>query len=231
MYQHLKIIASIVFTMHFATGMTVAEFKAFVSQELLKKYKICADDIDVEILHAEQLPLYKYQIAHLKIQFDDNLLRPGICKLWMINDRDRESPERRAFFIRIGLWREVIVAATNLEMNEIINNDKINIQRKYFKHPTDNGFTSKNELENKMTKQRISQGEIITSHMVKDIPSITSGKPVKVKITYGNILIETSGRVNKEAKIGERVPVICDYMRQKLSGILAASDIVEVQLR
>lgn len=211
--------------------MSVLEFTTFLRQQFAREYKLDYEDVELEVLHPEKLPLERYNEKNTQVLWGISPLTPGLRKVWLINTPEQSRSERRACFVRIALWKEVLVASRDLHVNEIINEKNTGFRRVLITDPNATYFTDWAQVKDKMSKQRIMEGNMLTTHMVKDVPDVTMGSPVKVKITYGNIVIETEGKVNQEARVGEKVTVICDFMRRRLPGILVSPEQVQVQIR
>lgn len=211
--------------------MTAENLSQIIRKELAQRNQLEVSDLEIELLHPEQIPYRSYKSEDIRIETDSKILQPGIRRVWIIKKNANRREQRRAIFVKVAVWREVLVAANDLAMNTHLRPENVRTRRVLLKHQETGLITNRKQLENKMTKQRVYAGDIMTDHMIKDIPDILRGDPVKIKIAYGNIVIETEGRVNQEARVGEPVSVVCEHMRQKLSGVLISSDMVHVQIR
>lgn len=214
----------------FSQAMNLAEFTDRLRYQMAREFKLPVEDLELEILHPEQLPLEQYT-HNYQIQWGIEPLKPGLRKVWLISQPPQQRLSRRPCYLRIALWQEVVVAATDIKVKDVLSADKVNLKRVLLTNAQDGYFTTKQQVEQKMSKQNIATGEVITPQMLKAVPDVMMGAKVQVKITYGNIVIETEGRINQEARVGEPVTVVCDFMRRKLSGILSSPEMVQVQIR
>jgi len=231
MPRTLLLLIWILFAYSLATPMSVVEFTTFLRQQFAHEFKLDYADIELEVLQPEKLPLDRYTVNNIQVLWSISPQRPGLHKIWLTYKPAHSRSERRACFVRIALWQEVLVASRDLNVNEIISEKNTGFKRLLITDPKATYFTDWSQVKDKMSKQRIKEGSMLTSHTVKYIPDVAIGSPVKVKINYGNIVIETVGKVNEEARVGEKVTVICDFMRRNLPGILVSPDLVQVQIR
>lgn len=87
------------------------------------------------------------------------------------------------------------------------------------------------ELENKVTRQVIPAGRILTRDMLMEPPDILKGDKVKVAVQTGDLVISTDGISTESGAIGEKVRVFCTATRVYLLGTIQDQNtvIIEVQ--
>lgn len=135
----------------------------------------------------------------------------------------------RTVMVRVGIFQDVLVAKRRIAMHETLVEDDFSLDRL----EVTGAMTSPLVYEILPGKMRASktilQGKVLTQDLVEPIPDAFANDVVAIRVTVGNVYIETIGVLVSDSRIGERVAVRNMDSNTIVSGILVQRDVVVIE--
>ena len=127
--------------------------------------------------------------------------------------------------VRMAIWEDVAVASQSFQVGDEISTVTKRIRRDQLR------FNIATDLENKIARVPISEGELILASQIREKPDFLQGNHVSIIYKKGNLEIRTEGRLMKDAMIGDEVKVSSKVTNSVLHGILKEDGNVYIEGR
>lgn len=109
--------------------------------------------------------------------------------------------------VRIEVLMDVVISATSLHRNIKINRDDVRLAQKWFNRLPSNIISSLDTVVGMELLTNVKPNTEITGNMVKSIPMVKRGKPVKIIFENGPMRITTIGLSEQDGMQGELIKV------------------------
>ncbi len=130
---------------------------------------------------------------------------------------------------KIGVMRDVVKAARNINSGEIISAKDIILvseKGKYFKKSI---ITNKDDVIGKRSTRRIQADQMIQNGMFEVPPAIEKGARIMIKAESAELLITASGKALEEGCVGDRIRVMNESSGREIIATVKRTDLVEVR--
>lgn len=110
--------------------------------------------------------------------------------------------------LNISLYKNVLVAKTDILKKSEINNDAIEFQLRNVTNVYGHPVTDINMLKNYCSKTTIKNDEILLTEMLEKIPVIKSGDKIIAELNTGSITISTDAIARQDGSSGDIIQVV-----------------------
>lgn len=110
--------------------------------------------------------------------------------------------------LNISLYKNVLVAKTDILKKSEINNDAIEFQLRNVTNVYGHPVTDINMLKNYCSKITIKNDEILLTEMLEKIPVIKSGDKIIAELNTGSITISTDAIARQDGSSGDIIQVV-----------------------
>ncbi len=191
--------------------------------------KLPARDIYFRLLHAPLWDGKGVTSADIRIGAKNNPQDLGYQTLWVEVYRNGQLRKKFPISVEVSVETEVVVSTVPIRSRQVVKPDMLQRARRRIRHNLNRYVRSPEEIVGLETVSFIPAGEIFTTKMVKIPPVVRRGQRVDIKIIVGNLEISTSGIAKNNGQLGDRIQVLCESTRKKLTGIVQAPNLVIVQ--
>ncbi len=108
---------------------------------------------------------------------------------------------------RLELLMDVVVSSRPLHRNTEIGRDDVRLVKRWFTRPPLNIISSPDDVVGKKLRASIKPNTEITGNMVRTIPVVQKGKPVRIVIENGSMGMTTIGMSEQDGMCGELIKV------------------------
>lgn len=109
--------------------------------------------------------------------------------------------------VRIEVLMEVVVSAQSLQRNIKINHNDVRLVKKWFNRSPSNIISSLDNVVGMKLRSSVRPNTEITGNMVRSIPMVKRGKPVRIIFENGPMRITTIGLSEQNGMHGELIKV------------------------
>lgn len=215
----------------FLLGCPLGVFAQVISQSVLthslkshfaNHFNVEVDDIHLRMIHKpKQLPKQPYSI------FSQRGIRLGHQTLWLVKD---DSKEKFAVTIDVSIDLPVLTALRKISRRSELNQNNVRRMVKRINLNANQYLTSFNELNGMMAVQVLRSGDGITQNMIRPKLDMNRGDDVTVQIVSGDFVIETSGKVRKDGRIGDNTQVLLTKTGKRITGKIISHKLVKIDL-
>lgn len=114
---------------------------------------------------------------------------------------------KRTFKARLEVLINVVVSVRSLAKDAEIGGGDVKLTRRWFTRPPRNIISSLDDVVGKRLYSSIKPNTEITGKMVRDIPVVRKGRPVKIVIENGLMGVTTVGMSEQDGMRGELIRV------------------------
>ena len=108
---------------------------------------------------------------------------------------------------RIEVLMDVVVSTKSLHRNTRINRDDVRLVKKWFNRLPSNIISSHDAVVGMKLRTNVKPNAEITGNMVRSIPMVKKGKPVRIVFENGPMRITTIGLSEQDGMHGELIKV------------------------
>jgi flagella basal body P-ring formation protein FlgA len=143
---------------------------------------------------------------------------------------DGELYSSKMVMVRIRVFQDVLVAKRRISMHEVLSEQDFSRER--LEAPSGMSSPSVWEIPSCTVRasRTILKGRILTRDLVEAIPDAFCDDTVTIRVSIGNISVETTGTLTSDARIGERVSVRNADTNSVVFGILMERDTVCIEI-
>ncbi len=229
----IKIVLPAILLGCFSLGLTqvsgenvlAGKIRAYFQQQL----KLPARDIYFHLLHAPLLEPDGIHPDDIKISAKNNPRDLGYQTLWVEIYQNGRLLRKFPVSVEVAVETKVLVSTRPIRSREVLNPEMVRLERRRIQHNLNRYVRSPDEVMGLETVGFIPASEMITNKMVKIPPVVRRGERVNLKIVVGNLEISTSGIAKSNGMVGDRIQVLCESTRKKLTGIVQAPNLVVVE--
>jgi len=109
--------------------------------------------------------------------------------------------------VRIEVLMDVVVSAKSLYRNAMIDRSDVRLVKKWFSRLPSNIISSMDDVAGMKLRTNVKPNTEITGNMVRSIPMVKRGKPVKIIFEDGPMRITTIGLAEQDGMCGELIKV------------------------
>jgi flagella basal body P-ring formation protein FlgA len=120
---------------------------------------------------------------------------------------DDELLGKQTVRARLEVLMDVVVSSRSLRRNTEIGSDDVRVVKRWFARPPVNVVSSPEDVVGKKLRASIKPNTEITGNMVRDIPVVHKGKPVKIVVENGLMGVTTIGMSEQDGMRGELIKV------------------------
>jgi len=132
---------------------------------------------------------------------------------------------------RVIIYKEVPVAAENISRGEIIEPNKISIEKKDITYHSEKDIPSSSEISGLTASRNISKGTIITHAFIEKQGTIKRGEKVNIIVHSGSVIVRTTGQALSDAATGESIRVKREGTQTILEGLVAMDGTVFINAK
>lgn len=114
---------------------------------------------------------------------------------------------KRTVTARLEVLMDVVVSSKSLPRNAIIGRDDVTVVERWFSRPPRNIISSLDEVVGKRLRTSIKPNTEITASMLKKMPVVEKGKPVRIIVENGLLGMTTVGISEQDGMRGELIKV------------------------
>jgi flagella basal body P-ring formation protein FlgA len=130
--------------------------------------------------------------------------------------------------VDVKVFAPALVAAQPLVRNQPITPDEVRVERVEVTQWHGEILTDPEQIQNSVPVRNIAAGEPLRRRLLRALPVVRAGDPVKVVYAGSGFTVSTGGRALNRAGDGQMVKVMTDS-RHVVSGIARGGGIVEVK--
>lgn len=132
--------------------------------------------------------------------------------------------------LRVSRWREVLVARRAICTGEVIDNDKVTIQRLVLETEDTDLITDPVEALGKVARRPVAMGQPVKRSAIDEPAVIRRGQNVKLLVQLNGAVIETDAVALQDGKAGARIRVQVTDTRKTLLATVADAETVTVDV-
>ncbi|WP_305857424.1 flagellar basal body P-ring formation chaperone FlgA [Balneatrix alpica] len=107
----------------------------------------------------------------------------------------------------IKLWRPVVILATNLSRNQMIDHSSIKVEEQDVSGLRQQYYTSVTEVLGYTTKRHLSANTVLGPDMLEAPMLVKKGTPVTINAIAGSVRIHTQGVAQTDGSLGQVIQV------------------------
>lgn len=123
--------------------------------------------------------------------------------------------------VRIKIYRDVPVAAENIQRESELTENDITYQKLNVTYYSDDDFPETDEIIGAKADRNISKGTVITKKLLRDESGIRKGEKVSIILEAGTIQIRTYGTALQDAPVGSDIRIKRENSNTILQGRVA----------
>jgi len=144
--------------------------------------------------------------------------------------KDGAEVGRGAVYVRVEVFREVVVARRKVLKQQPLSNDDLDIKKLEVSLYPNKYFVDKNLIIGKISTTLIPEGAVLLQWMVKDEPVVGRGTNVKIVIRSEGLLVEAQGEALEDGQLGEIIKVRRRGIKQNIEAEVIGPGQVEVKI-
>ena len=138
---------------------------------------------------------------------------------------------QRMVNVEIAVYRDVLVADTDLERHAVLGEDNLKLERCDVYETESGTFTELEDILGFRARHIIPAGRVILGQDIERIPLIERGDSVTLSIVMGGITVSATGRALDEGTEGDVIAVRNERSGRLLMGRIVGKGEVSVELR
>jgi flagella basal body P-ring formation protein FlgA len=131
---------------------------------------------------------------------------------------------------RIEVLREVVVAARNLPAGTIVSEEDLRMQKKWLRRMNVRSLENMEDAVGRRLSSLIRSGMEIANTMLKDVPLVKKGKPVKIVFNTAMMQITTVGLPEEDGAAGAIIRVRNLTSNKIIYGRVVGDALVELNI-
>ncbi len=131
--------------------------------------------------------------------------------------------------IKITQYNYVLVAAEDIRRNEIIGDDKCRLEKSDITGLVEAPLTDPAQLSGKWSKRYIRKGQILTSGVIEEIPTVMSGQAINILYKSSALQITARGKALQTGYSGDKIKVQNTQSNKIISGTVIDAKTVSVE--
>lgn len=140
---------------------------------------------------------------------------------------DGRECEKRVILFKIEIFKEVVIAAHNLDKNKAIESEDLRIAVRDIGEHLD-VFFQKDELTGKRSRMPIPEGAVITGKMVEALPVVFQGDLVTIIIESSAFRITAQGKAKEDGAPGQIIQVVNTSSLKEIPAQVIGEKLVKV---
>ncbi|MDA3835580.1 MAG: flagellar basal body P-ring formation chaperone FlgA [Spirochaetales bacterium] len=130
---------------------------------------------------------------------------------------------------RIEVLMDVVVSAKSLHRNTRINRDDVRLVKRWFSRLPSNIISSHDAVVGMKLRTNVKPNAEITGNMVRSIPMVKRGKPVRIVFENGPMRITTIGLSEQDGMHGELIKVRNVSSKNMIYARVTGNSLVKVE--
>ncbi|MBW2655863.1 MAG: flagellar basal body P-ring formation protein FlgA [Deltaproteobacteria bacterium] len=131
--------------------------------------------------------------------------------------------------VKIEVLMDVVVSTKSLHRNIKINRDDVRLAKKWFNRLPSNIISSLDAVVGMKLRTSVKPNAEITGNMVRPIPMVKRGKPVKIIFENGPMRITTLGLSDQDGLYGELIKVRYVSSKNMIYARVMGNSLVKVE--
>ncbi len=136
---------------------------------------------------------------------------------------------RRTVRVRLEVLMDVVVSSRSLRRDEVIGRGDIRVVERWFARPPHNIISDSDEIVGKKLRRSVKPNTEITKNIVRDVPVVKKGKPVKIIVENGLLGMTTFGISEQDGMCGELIKVRNVTSKKMIYARVMADSLVKVE--
>lgn len=203
------------------SGMNHQQLLSAVENYYADLFSVPAGDIVVEIINSPNIDLSAVSSNNIRLSSRIRSPRLGYQSLWLTSAA--ENIYQVPMSVRVAIYMTVAVADQTIARNATLSQKNVCFHRVLLHSLDPEPITASDEIFGLMSRQHVPEGMVLKQHMVSEKSDVSNGDDVKLLLSRGSLTVETKGRVKNNARIGDRVRVVCNKTGKVLSAKLIDS--------
>jgi flagella basal body P-ring formation protein FlgA len=130
---------------------------------------------------------------------------------------------------RIEVLMDVVVSTKSLPKNGMINRDDVRLVKRWFNRLPSNIISSLDAVVGMKLRTNVKPNAEITGNMVRSIPMVKRGKPVRIVFENGSMRITTIGLSDQDGMHGELIKVRNVSSKKVIYARVTGNSLVKVE--
>lgn len=177
-----------------------------------------------------KIPHYIQDYANKEVEVysQKKRVKPGRQTIWVKFSENERLLKRVPLNINVTVYKNVLVSTEKLNRGSTLNDENMAFESRVLGKDWDQYFFSKDEINGMETKQIVKKGTAFTRRLVKQMPLVHRGDPIKVEIRSKNLTIAMQGTAKEEGTNGEEIRLQITDTGKIISGVVESKDFVVV---
>ncbi|SYZ73588.1 exported hypothetical protein [Candidatus Zixiibacteriota bacterium] len=201
-------------------------------KELINKvivlYQLDTGNIAISVRRMPNIPQAS-DYDSVAIKLSANLPSNDLTTIPVIFLRRGEPILESRMQLKITRFDNVLVATSDIRRNENITDQNCRLERADITGLTEVPLSDISQLPGKWSKRYIRKGQILTSGMVEEIPTVLSGQPISILYRSSTFEISARGKALQSGYSGEKIRVQNIQSNKIISGTVVDDRTVSVE--